>query len=110
MAARRPRRAPEREHLFFLIYSIPFFGTGAGNPADFLKKKKAEPPVLPFLSLRSVRNSEIAPVFEVELFDPFDDRAVDLAVTAFAQTERCADFLHCQFFVVVEDDDQPFVL
>ena len=32
-----------------------------------------------------------------------------LADAAFAQVERCSDFLHRQFLVVVEDDDQSLV-
>ncbi len=38
-----------------------------------------------------------------------NDAAVHLADAAFAEIERRADLLHRQFFVVVEDDDQPFV-
>ena len=32
-----------------------------------------------------------------------------LADTAFTEVERCTDFFHRQFLVVIEDDDQPLV-
>ena len=37
------------------------------------------------------------------------NRAVHLADAAFAQVERRADFFHRHLFVVVENDDEPFV-
>ena len=45
-----------------------------------------------------------------ELFlETLHNAGMHLADAAFAQIERCADFFHRQFFVVVEDNDQAFV-
>src|SRR5262245_47403163 len=40
---------------------------------------------------------------------PLHDRAVHLADAAFGKIERRPDLLHCQLFVVIQNDDQPLV-
>ena len=43
------------------------------------------------------------------LLKTLHDTGVHLANPAFAQVESCADFLHRQFLVILENDDEAFV-
>lgn len=49
-----------------------------------------------------------ATAFEL-FFQASHNAGVHLADAGFGQSERVADVLHCQFFVIVQDDDQAFV-
>src|SRR5262245_58894330 len=56
------------------------------------------------LLLRKLRTALAELVFEA-----CDDARVHLAHAAFRKAERIADLLHRQFFIIVEDNDQPLV-
>src|SRR6516162_1835740 len=52
---------------------------------------------------------EFGPALVKLVFEPGHDARVHLTHAAFREPQRVSDFLHRQFFVVVEDDDQPLV-
>src|SRR5689334_12044153 len=53
--------------------------------------------------------AELGPARRELRLEALDDRGVHLRDPRLAQVERGADLLHGQLFVIVEDDDQPFV-
>src|SRR5262245_26745943 len=60
-------------------------------------------------AMHSPSSTELRPSLRELRLQPRDDAGVHLAHARLAQVESRADLLHRHVFVVVEDDDQPFV-
>ena len=54
------------------------------------------------------RLAELGPALAELIFESGDDAGVHLADTGLRQPQSAADLLHGEFFVIVEDDDEPF--